>query len=94
MQQFAPRWPKRSRRTVNPVGAPFVCCERAVSKDNQVIVGVGKALERLKPFPPLRIAQMIVAIDKPAPARQRAQAFLQHAVIARIRDQPQVGKGR
>jgi len=56
--------------------------------------GARNAFERAKPIPAFGIAEMIVAIDEPAPARQAAERAFQNFVIARVGDQPDLGKKR
>ncbi len=59
-----------------------------------MIAGPRHPLKRLKTLQTLRVAEVVMAVDKPAPARQAAQALLQHRIIARIGDQPEIRKGR
>lgn len=59
-----------------------------------MITGPCNAFERAKPLPAFRIAEMVMTIDKPAPTRQAAERAFQNLVIARVGDQPDLGKKR
>jgi len=52
-----------------------------------------QGLKHAKPLSPRGTIQMIVPKDKPAAARQVMQGALQHGIIARIGNQPDVRQG-
>lgn len=49
--------------------------------------------QRAKPFPPLRIAKVVVAIDEPAPTRQTFERGVEHGIVALIGNEPEIGEG-
>lgn len=82
---------KRQGRAIDAVCAPFPRRLRAICQYDRVIFAFCFGLQSAKPDPSLSFSEVIMPVNKARAARQLRKRLLQIRVVARIRDQPNIG---
>lgn len=93
LHQPGPARGKRARWSVDTIRAPFARCQRTIGKDHQMTGRPRHPPQSAKPRPALGIGEVVMPVDKAARARQAAQCILQHGIVTRIGDEPEVRQG-